>query len=79
VFLNLIQWCTFSLLPVALRLFTVTSELRIFICIAAVLLPHTEPSLLPHTYLAVFRLSIHIPYVDKELLSMHSRHSLYFK
>jgi len=31
-------------------------------CNASVLLPHTDPSLLPHVYSAVFLLSIHIEY-----------------
>jgi len=58
------QGCT-TFLPslAALCLFlwiTAASEFTLFIffCTAAILLPHTELSLLPHFYLAVFMLSI---------------------
>ena len=54
---------TFSLLPAELHLFlwiTAASEFKMFLffCIASVLLPHTQPSLLPYVCLVVFLLSI---------------------
>jgi len=78
-------YTTFSRFPVALELF-----LRIygppvrpiyfnFSCLASVMLPHIEASLLTHICLAIFLQSVLMQYCRHRVFLIHGRRNLYFK